>query len=67
MAGATLKGQVLETLLLTIEPAQTSAALAWSELVTEQALPGAVKLPVKLAEAPGARLAAVKTTVLGEG
>ena len=36
-------------------------------VVTEQALGGTVKLPVKLADAPGASVATVNTVVLGAG
>jgi len=41
--------------------------LAVKVVVTEQALSGTVTERVKLAEAPGARLATVNTDVLGAG
>ena len=65
MAGAVVSGQVAEATLVTTVPAQASVPRAVTVLLTEQALAGAVKLAVKFADAPGARLGTV-STVLGE-
>jgi len=67
MRGLLVTGQVMEALFDTVLVVQKSLPLAVSVVVTEQALTGAVKLPVKLAEAPGASEAAVNTTVFGAG
>ena len=65
MPGAVTNVQVADALLLTTVSVQLSLPVAVTALVTEHALAGAVKLAVKLADTPGARLATVKT-VLGE-
>src|SRR5207249_4282199 len=65
MAGVLCKVQVAEAVAVATTPAQVFVPRAVTELVTVQALAGEVKVAVKLAEAPGARLASVKT-VLGE-
>jgi hypothetical protein len=57
-------GQVADALLETTAAVQASLPLAVTVLLTEHASAGAVKLAVKLAEAPGARLGTVNT-VLG--
>ena len=62
--GAVTSGQVAEALLVTRASVQLSRPLAITVLLTEQASAGAVKLAVKFADAPGARLGTVKT-VLG--
>ena len=67
IAGLLLIGQVTEAVFDTALVVQASLPLAVTVVVTEQALVGTVKLPVKLAEAPGASEATVKTTVLGAG
>ena len=56
--------QVAEALLETRTAVQLSLPLAVTVLLTEQASMGAVKLELKLAVAPGARLGIVRT-VLG--
>ena len=65
MPGAVPNGQVAEALAVTRPSVQAPLPLAVTELLTEQASAGVVKLAVKLAETPGARLATVNT-VLGE-
>ena len=65
MAGAVVSGQVADALLVTTVPVQASLPLAVTVLLTEHASAGVVKLAVKLAEAPTARLATFNT-VLGE-
>jgi hypothetical protein len=67
MAGVVTNGQVADALSLTTVAVDVSVPLAVAVLLTEQALAGVVKLAVKLAEAPGARLGTVNTTVLGAG
>jgi len=63
--GAVTSGQVAEALWVTMLSEQASLPLAVTVLLTEHASAGAVKLAVKLAEAPGARLGTVNT-VLGD-
>jgi hypothetical protein len=53
--------------LVTLLPLQKSLPVAWTAVVTEQALVGTTKLPVKFAEAPGANEAVVNTGVLAVG
>src|ERR1035437_4439535 len=65
MAGAVVSGQVADATLVTIVAVQASLPLAVTRLLTEHALAGTVKLAVKFADAPGARLGTV-STVLGE-
>jgi hypothetical protein len=65
MRGVVTSVQVADALLLTAVSAQLSLPLAVTVLLTEHASAGAVKLAVKLADAPGARLGTV-STVLGE-
>ena len=65
MLGVVVSVQVAEALLFTTAPVQLSLPLAVTVLLTEQASAGAVKLAVKLADAPGAKLGTVNT-VLGE-
>ena len=65
MRGVVTSGQVADALLLVTIPVQLSLPRAVTVLLTEQASNGAVKLAVKFAEAPGARLGTVNT-VLGE-
>ena len=64
MLGALTSGQVADLLSVTTAAVQASLPLAVTVLVTEQPSLGAVKLAVKLAETPGARLGTVNT-VLG--
>jgi hypothetical protein len=64
MLGVLTSGQVADLLSVTTVAVQASLPLAVTVLLTEQASLGAVKLAVKLAETPGARLGTVKT-VLG--
>ena len=59
--------QVAEALLVTDTAVQMSLPVAVNVVVCAQALAGRVEIPVKLATAPGAIVAAVKTTVLGTG
>ena len=62
MAGDVTTGQVPVEFADTFVPVQRSLAVTASEKVTEQPpAAGSAKLPVKSAEAPGARSAAVKT------
>jgi hypothetical protein len=65
MRGVVTRVQVADALLLTTFSAQLSLPLAVTVLLTEHASAGAVKLAVKFAEPPGARLGTVNT-VLGE-
>ena len=65
MRGTVTSGQVADALLLTWASVQLSLPLAVTVLLTEHASAGAVKLALKLADAPGARLGTV-STVLGE-
>ena len=67
MPGVVTIGQVLEAVLATVAPAQMSRAVAVRELVTEQRFVVTPKLPLKVAEAPGASEAARNTTVLAAG
>src|ERR1051325_1258828 len=64
-AGAVNKAQVADAVSVATTPAQVLVPRAVTVLVTEQALAGEAKVAVKLAEAPGARLATLNT-VLGE-
>jgi len=57
--------QVADAVFVTKSDVQLSLPRAVTLLLTEQASTGAVKLAVKFADAPGARLATVNT-VLGE-
>ena len=52
---------------MTTVAVEASVPLAVTVLLTEQALAAVVRVAVKLAEAPGARLGTVNTTVLGAG
>ena len=52
---------------VTVLPVQLSWPLTINVLVTEQAFRGALKLLLKLAEAPGASDARINTVVLGAG
>ena len=65
MLGVLPRGQVADALLLTGAALQASLPFAVTVALTVQPLAGAVKLELKLADAPGARLARVNT-VLGE-
>jgi len=67
MAGVVTDGQVADALSVTAVAVEASEPLAVTVLLTEQALAAVVKLAVKSAEAPGARLGTVNTTVLGAG
>ena len=62
--GVVTKVQVADALLLTTVSKQLSLPLPVTVLLTEQASMGVVRLAVKFAVAPGARLATVNT-VLG--
>jgi hypothetical protein len=53
--------QVADALLLTTACVQLSLLLAITVLLTEHASAGAMKLAVKFADAPGARLGTVNT------
>ena len=64
MRGVVTSVQVAEALLLTKACVQLSLPLAVTVLLTEQASAGAVKAAVKLVDAPGAKLATLRT-VLG--
>jgi hypothetical protein len=64
MAGAVEIGQVTDAELVTTVPTHASLPLAITVLLTEHVSAGAVKLAVKFAEPPGARLGTV-STVLG--
>jgi hypothetical protein len=64
-SGVVVSGQAVEALAVTPIDVQASLPLAVTVLLTEQASVGAVKLAVKFAEPPGARLGTVNT-VLGE-
>ena len=64
-AGVLCKVQVADAVSVETTPAHVLVPRAVTLLVTVQALAGETKVAVKLAEAPGARLASVKT-VLGE-
>ena len=61
MLGEVISEQVAEALLETNAPLQLSAPLAVTVLLTEQESEGAVKAEVKLAVAPGARVATENT------
>ena len=65
MPGAVTNVQVADALLVTTVPTHASLPLAVTVLLTEHASAGAVRLAVKFAEPPGARLGTVNT-VLGE-
>jgi hypothetical protein len=67
MAGAVVIGQVAETVFVTRSGVQASLPRALKVVVTVQPLTGAVRLLVKLADAPGASEPAVNTVVLGAG
>ena len=67
MRGVVKSGQVAEVLLETTTAVQLSLPRAVTRLLTEQTFVGVVKLAVKFAVAPGARLATFSTTVLGAG
>src|ERR1043165_5019016 len=64
MAGAVSNAHVADWLALAETPAQVLLPRAVTVLVTEHALIGAVNVAVKFADAPGARLATLRT-VLG--
>ena len=61
MPGVVTSGHVADAVLETLIAVQASLPLAVTVLLTEQASAGAVKLAVKLADTPGARLGAVNT------
>jgi hypothetical protein len=63
--GVVFSVQLADALFVTMACVQLSLPVAVTVLLTEQALMGAVKLAVKIADAWGARLARVNT-VLGE-
>src|SRR5436190_7813693 len=63
--GVVPSGQVADATLVTMFAVQASVPRALTVLVTKHELPGAVKLAVKFADAPGARVGTV-STVLGE-
>jgi hypothetical protein len=65
IAGVVSKVQVAEALAVAATPAQVLLPRAVTVLEMEQAFAGEVNVAVKLAEAPGARLARFKT-VLGD-
>ena len=65
MVGAVPIGQVADAASVTAFAVQASLPRAVTVLLTEHTLAGAVKLEVKFADTPGARLATVNT-VLGE-
>jgi hypothetical protein len=67
ICGEVTNGQVVVTLPVTAVPVHWSLPLAVSVAVTEQESSGVVKLPLKLADAPGAREGTVNTGVLGTG
>ena len=63
IVGAVPIGQVVEATFETALDVQASVPRAVTVLLTEHALAGAVKLEVKFADTPGARLATVNTVV----
>ena len=63
MLGTVARGQVAGALLETSAAVQESLPVAVTVLLTDQALTGVVKLPVKLLMAPGSSVATVKTGV----
>jgi hypothetical protein len=63
--GALSSGQIVDAVLVTSAELQASLPLTVTVLLMEQASRGVLKLAVKFAEAPAARLGTVKT-VLGE-
>ena len=65
--GVVISTQVADAVLVASISEQASAPVAMTVLLTAQASSGAVKLATKFAEAPGARVATVKTTVFGMG
>lgn len=65
MLGAVVKGQVVVAAWVTSAAVQASLPVAVTVLLTAHASAGAVKLTVKFAVTPGARLGTVNT-VLGE-
>ena len=67
MPGVDLSGQVADAAFVTGSPVQLSLPVAVTVLLTVQAVVGAVKLAVKLLEAPGARVSGPRTAVLGAG
>jgi hypothetical protein len=67
MLGAVAKAQVAEAVFVTRTEVQLSLPVAVTALLTEQVSMGAVKLAVKLAEAPGASVRGPMTGVLGAG
>jgi hypothetical protein len=64
MLGAVISVQVAEAVFVTGAEVQLSLPVAVTVLLTEHASAGAVKLAVKFADAPGARLGTLRT-VLG--
>jgi hypothetical protein len=64
MLGVAISGQVADAVLVTMTCVQLSLPVAITVLLTEQPSVDAVKLAVKFADAPGARLGTVNT-VLG--
>ena len=65
MRGAVTRVQVADAVFETLTAEQASLPLPVAVLLTEHASAGVVKLAVKFAEAPGARLAKLRT-VLGD-
>jgi hypothetical protein len=67
MRGVKRTGHVLVVVSVTARPVQASRPVAVSVSVTLQQLFGTLKLPVKFADAPGAKLPRVNTTVFAAG
>jgi hypothetical protein len=67
ICGAPTSGQVAVAVVLTLFWLQALVPVAVTVLVTAHASAGAVKVAVKFADAFGARLGTVGTTVLGAG
>jgi hypothetical protein len=61
MPGVVISGQVADAVLVTTTAVHLSLPVAITVLLTEQASRGAVKLAVKFADTPGARLGTVNT------
>ena len=65
--GAVDTEHVAKTVLVIVFPLHKSVPVPLIVVVTEQAFKGTEQLAMKLAEAPGASAASVKTVVLGTG
>ena len=61
--GVVTSGQMAEALLVTRTALQASLAVTVTALLIEHASSGALKLAVKLVEAPGARLGTIKSVL----